>query len=202
MVQWESLTAGTTGISGIPALALGGLQFDSYHPRNMYYLVAVAVLVCMAIAGNIVDSRVGRAMRAVHGSEVAAGTSGVDVGRYKLQVFVLSGALAGLAGSLLAQHLGYINPDSFELGYSINLLVMVVLGGMASIWGAIFGVAAVTLIGENLRSLLEYSTIVFGLVLMVVMIFLPSGLWRGGALIVERVTGWGRGRARQEVDVR
>ena len=202
MVQWESLTAGTTGISGIPALALGGLRFDSYHPRHMYYLVAVAVLVCMAIAGNIVDSRVGRAMRAVHGSEVAAGTSGVDVSRYKLQVFVLSGALAGLAGSLLAQHLGYINPDSFELGYSINLLVMVVLGGMASIWGAIFGVAAVTLIGENLRSLLEYSTIVFGLVLMLVMIFLPSGLWRGGALVVERVMRVGRRGARPEADVR
>src|SRR5574340_388879 len=121
MVQWESLTAGTTGISGIQPLAVGGLLFDSYHPRNMYYLVAGAVLACMAVAGNIVDSRVGRAMRAVHGSEVAAGTSGVDVGRYKLQVFVLSGALAGVAGSLLAQHLGYINPDSFELGYSINL---------------------------------------------------------------------------------
>jgi len=191
MVQWESLTTGTIGISGFAPLALAGLKLDS--ELRMYYLVAALVLLALAMASNIIDSRVGRAMRAVHTSEMAAATSGVDIARYKLQVFVLSGALAGLAGSLYAHHVGYVNPESFGFAYSIHLVVMVVIGGMASIWGAIFGAGAVTLIGEHLRSLQEFSTIIFGLVLMTIMVFLPAGLWRGVAAGASLLRGRRRG---------
>ncbi|MCJ7821585.1 MAG: branched-chain amino acid ABC transporter permease, partial [Armatimonadetes bacterium] len=164
MVQWEGLTEGTIGIMSIPPLSLGGFAFNT--ELRMYYLVAASVILCMALASNIINSRVGRAMRAVHGSEVAAQTSGVDTARYKLQVDLLSGAMAGFAGSLYAHHATYVPPDCFGFQYSIQLVVMVVLGGMASNWGAIFGAGAVMLIGEQLRRSLEFSPIIFGFVLI------------------------------------
>lgn len=186
MVQWERLTGGTLGIPGIPDLSLAGFAFDT--ALRMYYLVAAFVLLALILASNIIDSRVGRAMRAVHGSEIAAATSGVDTQRYKLHVFILSGALAGLAGSLYAHHAGYVHPDSFGFANSIHLVVMAVIGGMASIWGAIFGAGAVTLMHEHLRMFQEFSTIIFGLVLMVIMVFLPSGLWRGTTDALQRLS--------------
>jgi len=185
LTQWGGLTGGTIGIMSIPPLAIGGFQFRS--ELSFYYLVAFSVLLTMSLAANIIDSRVGRAMRAVHGSEVAAETSGVDTARYKLQVFVLSAALAGYAGSLYAHHATYIHPGTFGFHQSIQLVVMAVLGGMASIWGAVFGAGAVTLIAENLRSFQEFSTIVFGGVLVIIMIFLPAGLWRGTGDVLQRL---------------
>jgi len=195
MVQWEGLTGGTIGIGGIPALAVGGFSFHS--DLRMYYLVAAFVLLALLVASNLINSRVGRAMRAVHGSEVAAEVSGVDTARYKLQVFILSGALAGLAGSLYAHHTGYVNCDSFGFAYSIQLVVMVVLGGMASIWGAVLGAGAVTLIAENLRAFQEFSAIIFGAVLVLMMVFLPAGLWRGITETAQRLNLSG-GRTRRE----
>lgn len=187
MVQWEGLTTGTTGISSFAPLSVAGVKLDS--EIRMYYLVAAICLVALSMASNIINSRVGRAMRAVHTSEAAASTSGVDISRYKLQVFAISAGLAGLAGSLYAHHTGYVNPDSFGFGYSIQLLVMVVLGGMASIWGAVFGAGAVSLLAEYLRARQELSPVIFGLVLMAVMVFLPDGLWKGGSDLVARILG-------------
>jgi len=185
LVQWESLTGGTIGIMSVPPLKIGGISFDS--ELKMYYLVAASVIVAMALAANIINSRVGRAMRAVHGSEIAAEMSGVDTARYKLQVFVLSAAMAGYAGSLYAHHTTYVHPDSFGFHYSIYLVVMVVIGGMASIGGAIFGAGAVTLIAEHLRSFEEFSTVAFGFILVAIMVFLPAGLWRGTAEALRRL---------------
>jgi len=185
MVQWEGLTTGTTGISGFAPLSIAGVRLDT--EARMYYLVAAVVLLALAMASNMINSRVGRALRAVHTSEVAAGTSGVDIARYKLQVFVISAALAGLAGGLYAHQAGYVNPDSFDFASSIQLVVMVVIGGMASIWGAVFGAGAVTLLAEYLRSRQELSPVIFGLVLMAVMVFLPDGLWRGLSDLLSRL---------------
>jgi branched-chain amino acid transport system permease protein len=197
LVQWDKLTDGTVGIMGIPPLSAAGVALES--APSMYYLVALCVVVSTALAANIIDSRVGRAMRAVHGSEVAAETSGVDTARYKLQVFILSGALAGLAGSLYAHHVSYVHPDTFGFAYSIQLVVMAVLGGMASIWGAVIGASAVTIIGEELRQYQEYSTILFGAVLMAVMIFMPGGIWRGAGDLYRRLRRMCPGRARAGV---
>jgi len=192
--QWNSLTGGTIGIMSIPPLTIGGFAIDT--ELRMYYFVAFSVILALALASNIIDSRVGRAMRAVHGSEVAAETCGVHTARYKLQVFVLSAALAGYAGSLHAHHATYIHPGTFGFQYSIHLVVMAVLGGMASVWGAVFGAAAVTLIGENLRSFQEFSTVAFGFVLIVIMIFLPAGLWRGIGDIIQRTARLSQQRRR------
>lgn len=206
--QWTAVTGGSSdGIFGIPTIqffdsipgflrgllvwAAGGGDVDPR--RQYYYLVWGIVFLALLLAVNIVRSRVGRAFRAVHGSEQAAASLGVDTERYKVQVFVLSAALASIAGSLHAHNagIGYINPSEFSFMASVQLMVMVVLGGMASVWGSLFGAAAIQflkdwmleldkahaqIMGLTLKGL---DPIVFGAVLISVMIVLPQGLVRG-----------------------
>jgi branched-chain amino acid transport system permease protein len=184
LVNWASVTGGPSGLTGIPPLAIGGFQLDS--DRRMAWLTWGALLLLLGLAGNLVDSRVGRALRAIHGSEPAAEAAGVDTARYKLGVFAVAGGVTALAGALYAHYLKFINPSPFGFAFSIELVVMVVLGGVASLWGAVLGAALVVGLVEALRALLplltvshgaaEYEIVVFGLLLMVFMIFLPGGL--------------------------
>lgn len=187
-VQWEPMTGGTSGIYGIPSFGIGNLVLDD--DVSMFYVVWGLSAAVIALSANIVHSRIGRAFRAVHGSEVAAATLGVDTARYKLQVFVLSAALASIAGSLYAHYVTFVSPEPFGFKFSVELVVMVVVGGMASVWGAIFGAAAITVLGELLRglshvhipgmggSLADFDVVVFGLILMLIMIYMPEGLVR------------------------
>jgi len=206
-LQWEPVTGGTSGIYGIPSLQAFGASFD--RDISMYYLVWGVVTALVAVANNIVNSRVGRAFRAVHGSEVAAATLGVDTTKYKVQVFILSAALASLAGSLYAHYVTFISPEPFGFKFSVELVVMVVVGGMASVWGAIFGAGTVTVLGELLRGLghsevrglgvplSDFDVVVFGLILMLIMVYLPAGLVRGVVDMVRfsgAVVRRGRGR--------
>ncbi|MBI2016201.1 MAG: branched-chain amino acid ABC transporter permease [Candidatus Rokubacteria bacterium] len=184
LVNWASVTGGPSGLTGIPPLAIGGVQLDS--DRRMAWLAWGALLLLLGLAGNLVDSRVGRALRAIHGSEPAAEAAGVDTARYKLGVFAVAGGVTALAGALYAHYLKFINPSPFGFAFSIELVVMVVLGGVASLWGAVLGAALVVGLVEALRALLplltvshgaaEYEIVVFGLLLMAFMIFLPGGL--------------------------
>lgn len=184
VVNWAGVTGGPSGLTGIPPLAIGAFRFDT--DARMLWLAWAALLVVLALTGNLVDSRIGRALRAVHGSEAAAQAAGVDTARLKLAVFSLAGAITALAGSLYAHYLAFINPSPFGFAYSVELVVMVVLGGVASLWGAVLGAAAVVLLVEALRAALpllgashgaaEYEIVVFGVILMVFMIFVPAGL--------------------------
>jgi branched-chain amino acid transport system permease protein len=217
--QWTAVTGGSSdGIYGIPPILAvddlpRGLKFigtslsvltgRSLSPQDQYYfLVWAFVLVALVVSINIVRSRVGRAFRAVHGSEIAAESLGVDTERYKVQVFVLSAAMASVAGSLYAHNagIGYINPSEFSFVVSVELMVMVVVGGMASVWGSLFGAASIQVL-KNWILTLEKSEvslcglelhglepIIFGAVLIVMMIVLPQGLVRGVSDAV--VTGW------------
>ena len=171
------LTGGPSGLVGIPTLSIGSVVFD--EPRIYYFLVWGAALGAIAIGLNIVDSRVGRALRAIHDSESAARAAGVSTSRLKIWVFVLSAAYASVAGSLYAHFITFISPSSFDFMFSIKLVTMVVVGGMASIWGAVFGAATLTLLPEVLAVFHDYDIVVFGLILMGVMIFMPQGLTRG-----------------------
>lgn len=186
LVNWVPVTGGPSGLTGIPPLALGSFAFST--DRRMLWLVWAAVLLALGLCGNLVDSRVGRALRAIHGSEAAAQAAGIDVTRLKLGVFALAGGLTALAGGLYAHYLAFINPSPFGFAYSVELVVMVVLGGVASLWGAVLGAAVVVVLVEALRALLplltashgaaEYEIVVFGLILMAFMVFLPGGLTR------------------------
>lgn len=184
LVNSSGLTGGPSGLTGIPPLAIGGFRFGT--DARVFWLTWGALLLLLDLTGNLIDSRVGRALRAIRGSETAARAVGIDATRLKLGVFALAGAITALAGSLYAHYLTFINPSPFGFVYSVELVVMVVLGGMSSLWGAVLGAAAVVLLVEGLRSLLpllmvsrgaaEYEIVLFGLFLMGVMIFLPGGL--------------------------
>ena len=184
LVNSSGLTGGPSGLTGIPPLAIGSFSFDT--DARMVWLVWGSLLLLLGVAGNLVDSRVGRALRAIQGSEAAAEAVGIDAARCKLGVFALAGGMTALAGGLYAHYLTFINPSPFGFAYSIELVVMVVLGGVASLWGAVLGAAVVVLLVEALRSLLpllttshgaaEYEIVVFGLILMAFMILLPGGL--------------------------
>lgn len=184
LVNWSSVTGGPSGLTGIPPLAVGGFRFDT--DARMLWLTWGLLLLTLGLAGNLVDSRIGRALRAVHGSEAAAQAAGIDTTRLKLGVFSLAGAITALAGALYAHYLTFINPSPFGFTYSVELVVMVVLGGVASLWGAVLGAAAVVALVEALRALLplvtashgaaEYEIVVFGLILIGFMIAAPAGL--------------------------
>jgi len=187
MKQWSAVTQGTSGIESIPKLAIGTLVFDS-DIRHYYLVWGIAILV-LVISANLVNSRIGRALRAVHGSEMAAAALGVDIARSKIQVFVLSAVYAALAGSLYAHVVNFINPTTFGFHISVSLVVMVVIGGMASIWGAPLGAASITLLIEWLRNLpfKDIDVIAHGLILILVMIFMPGGVVCGLQDIIQRV---------------
>jgi branched-chain amino acid transport system permease protein len=182
--EWSSVTGGASGFVGIPGLTLGPVSFSSR--QNYLYLVWGCVLLCIVICRRIIDSRVGRALRAIHDGEKAAAAVGVDTQKLKLQVFVLSAGMSALAGFLYAHLVYFISPESFSFIMSIRMVTMVVIGGMASIWGSILGASLLTLLPEWLHAFSEFEMVVYGLILMIVMIFLPKGLTRGVLDIVER----------------
>jgi branched-chain amino acid transport system permease protein len=196
--EGEDVTGGSDGISGIPRLAIGP-HFEIWPMERYYFLVwAVAILV-FVVALNIVNSRVGRALRAIHGSEVAANVAGVDTSRAKLQILVVSAMLASLAGSLYAHFQALVAPGPFGFVASVTLVVMAAVGGLASIWGALFGVAFIFVVKEVLRARMhdllhgaggEHELIAYGLILILIMIFMPQGVVQG---LTEAYQRWRKG---------
>lgn len=173
----QPITGGPSGLSGIPSLSLAGFPLNT--SRRLYLLIWAVLGLIMALSANLVKSRSGRALRALHDSEAAAESLGVDTARLKLKIFIWSALYASLAGSLYAHSLNFIAPSSFGFMFSIKLVTMVVLGGMASIWGSLLGAGVLTVLPEALTAFHDFEVIIFGAILMVVMIFLPRGLVRG-----------------------
>jgi branched-chain amino acid transport system permease protein len=173
----HELTGGPSGLSGIPSLSLAGFAFNT--PRRLYLLIWITLGIILALSANLVNSRTGRAIRALHDSEAGAESLGVDTFRIKLKIFVWSALYASLAGSLYAHTINFIAPASFGFMFSIKLVTMVVLGGMASIWGSLLGAGVLTVLPEILTVFHDFEVVIFGAILMVVMIFLPRGLVRG-----------------------
>jgi branched-chain amino acid transport system permease protein len=179
------LTGGPTGLTGIPPFRLGEMVLAG--DRVYYFAVWGLVLAALWLGGNLMDSRIGRALAALRASEVAAGTLGIDPARYKARVFALSAALAGVAGSLYVHYLSFVSPSPFTFEFSIAVLVMCVVGGIGHLPGAVVGAGLVTLLREALRDILprffrggasaEYEIVVFGLLLAGVVIYAPGGAW-------------------------
>ncbi|MBL8288738.1 MAG: branched-chain amino acid ABC transporter permease [Rubrivivax sp.] len=169
----DRITGGPDGMP-VPPLELFG-QVLKGEPA--WYAV-VAALLWLTVLGalHLVDSPAGRALRALHGSEVAAETLGIDAARWKLRVFVLSAAIAAAAGALTAHYAGFITPAKASFLHSVELVIMVVFGGMASIWGALAGAAVLTLLPQFLTALKDYEMTVFGAVLIATMVFMPRGI--------------------------
>lgn len=183
ILEWRSVTSGASGFYGIPSVEIFG--FTIHQGLPYYYFVWFFTVLTLLISMNIVHSRIGRALRSIHDSEIAANSMGVNTGKYKMQIFIFSAALAGLAGWLFA-HMSYsISPSSFGLDASILFLTMVVLGGSTSIWGALIGAILITAInifvhflGNNVSFITsDFEHVLNGLILVLVIMFMPKGLF-------------------------
>jgi branched-chain amino acid transport system permease protein len=170
-------TGGPSGLSGIPNLSLAGITFDS--DLKNYYLIWTMTLISMGLALNLVHSRIGRALRAIHDSEVAARVMGVNARLLKVQIFALSAGLSAIAGSLYAHTMTFVAPASFGFNFSVELVTMVIIGGLASIYGSLLGAALLTMLPELLRAFQDYDIIVYGLLLVVMTMYMPGGLVKG-----------------------
>lgn len=173
-VEWRSLTGGPNGLINVPSLEVFGYRFAT-DIRLFYLSWAVAGLVFIAIL-NLLDSRVGRALRALSSSEVAAAAVGVDVQRYKIQLFVLTAVMAAIAGFLYVNAINFASPETFDFMASVMLVIMVALGGTGSVWGPLFGALLYSVLPELLRAFEDFETLLFGASLVVVLLFLPGGI--------------------------
>lgn len=167
-------TGGPSGFSGIPNISAGGITFD--NDIKNYYLVWGFTLLTMLLALNLVHSRIGRALRAIHDSEVAARVMGINARLLKVQVFALSAGISAVAGSLYAHTMTFVAPASFGFNFSVELVTMVIIGGLASIYGSLLGAALLTFLPEMLRAFQDYDIIVYGFLLIIMTMYLPGGL--------------------------
>jgi len=172
-----NLTGGPSGFGEIPRIRLGSLVLDS--ELKYFYFVWGIFIVFFILTRNIIDSRVGRALRSIHGGEMAATAMGVNVSRLKIQVFILSALVASVSGSLYAHFVTFISPTTCSIMFSILLVMMVVVGGMANVWGCVLGAALITLLPEYLRVFEDYDVLVYGFILLLIVMFLPGGIIRG-----------------------
>lgn len=178
LLNWADLTRGSMGLPGIPAPSFFGISLDN----NYFYYYFMLALVCLVVLAmeRIINSRLGRALIAIREDELAAKSMGIDTTRYKIIAFTVGAFFAGIAGGFYAHYASYIDPQSFSFSESTIVLAMVVLGGMGSIKGSIFGALVLTFLPEILRDVAEYRMIIFGLIMMVVMLTRPQGIFGKG----------------------
>lgn len=170
-----ALTGGPSGMADIPGLRIGTFKFTS--EVSWYYLVWTVVFLALLFCFNIIHSRMGRALRAIHEEEKAAEAMGVPTARYKVRMFVLSAVLAALGGSLYTHYVTCLNPGSFNLMWSFRFMMMAMVGGMQSLWGALLGTVLMTFVGnEWLQVFADFEILVYGAILLAVALFLPGGL--------------------------
>ena len=170
----DTFTGGGTGLRDIPPFSALGLTLAD--PARLYYLVLAIAILTIAASFAVTRSPFGKALVAIHSDEDAARHFGVNAARAKTHLFVLSGILASVAGSLFAHHMGYIAPDDFGVLASVNLLVMLYLGGVGTIIGPALGAVFMKLLPELTMSFSEYQLLLDGAILVLVLVFLPRGL--------------------------
>ncbi|NVN88303.1 MAG: branched-chain amino acid ABC transporter permease [Rhodopseudomonas sp.] len=166
-------TGGPDGMP-VPPFTLFGFAIDS--DKHWYWIVSVILMVSVWASINLMNSPFGRALRGLHGSEVAAQVVGVNVTRYKVAIFVMSAVFASLMGSVTAHYVGFVSPSLADFGHSIELITMVVVGGMASVFGSLVGAVLLTALPQALATFEGWETVAFGVILILCMIFMPKGL--------------------------
>jgi branched-chain amino acid transport system permease protein len=173
ILQWSSLTGGDDGFS-VPTAHIGGFVFDSDY--KLYYLIVPITLIMTLLAKNLVNGYIGRAFIALRESEIAAQTIGIDLAMYKTIAFAISAFYTGVAGGLFAYLITYLSPDAFTIELSVDFVAMIVIGGMGSILGSIIGAVILTGMQQVLAGLLDLQVLIFGISLIVFMIFMPKGI--------------------------
>lgn len=186
-MEWESVTGGFSGIRNIPPPTVFGFALrDRLH---IYYLILAFVILAVACASTLIKTKPGRALMAVRDSETAALALGVEPGKTKTLAFAISAMYAGVAGGLYAYHFHQVYPHSFDLAMSLNILAMVVIGGLASVEGPLIGAGVITVVPEFLKEVRvqNASSILTGLLLIVCVTYYPAGLIQLYRALVTRL---------------
>lgn len=182
LIGWAGLTGGPSGLAGVPNFMVGSLVFKNLV--HYYFLIWIVAILVAVVSRNLLNSRVGRAFRVVATDELAAATLGVDVFKAKLHAFLLSAVIASVAGSLYAHYMNFISPEMVGMQTSLSLLLMLALGGSGTVIGPFPGSAIIYLIPTFIGRFEDYQLAVNGLLLVLLIVFLPQGLigWLAGIL--------------------
>jgi branched-chain amino acid transport system permease protein len=175
VTEWTGLTNGASGIPGIPYPSIFGYQIRN-GLEFCYFALAVAA-VCVIFALMLMNSRFGKTIEAVRDDPVAAKASGMSVPTTRVIVFVIGATMAGLSGSVLAYHLGFIGPQSFQFQVSLLIFEMAIIGGLGSVLGSVVGASLLVLLPEVLRPLQDYRLGLGGLIILILMVYRPQGLF-------------------------
>ncbi len=177
MQNWNEFSFGPSGIANIPRPSVPGIEM-SFETNTIfiYFLMIVLTLLTVFVINRLQNSRIGRAWIAMREDEIACQAMGIDKTKTKLTAFALGATWAGMAGVVFAAKTTFINPDCFTIWESIIILCVVVLGGMGSITGVILGALILILIPEYLRAFSEYRMLIFGIILVIMMVFRPAGI--------------------------
>lgn len=165
---------GPSGFGDIPKFNIFGYTFETVP--EYFYLVWGALLLIMVFSINLINSMTGKALRAIHASETASLTVGLNLTTLKIKVFILSAVYASLAGALYAHFVTFLSPSTFSLFYSVLVLMMVVIGGISNIWGGIVGAIIITLLPETLRGFKEFDILIYGFILTIALLFMRKGI--------------------------
>jgi branched-chain amino acid transport system permease protein len=164
LLNAESITGGALGLNGIPQ-------------STQWWHVALALLITLALLWRLRRSRVGRAFEAIKEDETAAGLMGINVAAHQMLAFVLGGAIAGLAGTFNAHLTFFIGPNEYGFDRAVDILTMTILGGIGNLTGPVIGAVILTLLPEMLRSFKDFRMVVNGVILVLIVLFLPKGIW-------------------------
>jgi branched-chain amino acid transport system permease protein len=178
-LNWQSVTRGPNGLPGIPApdpINLGFIKLAFESRMESYYLILFVLFGVLILYYNLVNSRIGRALRAIRNDYIAAQVMGIHIAFYRILAFAGGAALAGLTGALYSGYIRFISPDTFTSGESINILIMMVIGGMGTIVGPIIGAVAITYLLETMRVFAEYRLVIYGLLMFGVILYMPQGV--------------------------
>jgi len=173
-VQWQSVTQGYMGISGIPPIGIG--RWSIMSDRGLLAFLLLAAALALLSAAGIRRSRLGRAFVAAAGSEDAARALGIDVARYKLIAFMISAAYASIAGSLFAYTVGFVSPEVFGLQMVVLAFTMLYVGGLGTVTGPALGAIIISVLPESFRAFKDYQDLAYGAALIVILIYAPRGL--------------------------
>ena len=179
LIHWEPVTGGTSGLRGVPGVSIGG-HLISGNLEQYYFLLAWCAL-ALGLALRVRASKLGRAMIALRDSEIAAEVAGVDTVRIKMLAFAMSSMYAGVAGGLYVSYVNYVSPDLFSNAQAVLFFTMLVVGGTGSAVGAVLGTALLTALPEALRFLKEWYLVLYGVGVILIIIFIPEGLASLGA---------------------
>ncbi len=195
-LKFQNPFGGARGVNGIPKLELGQPEdwyfVDFWEPRNFYYFTLIFTLLALIILYRLDRSRLGNVWKSIYADNELCESIGINVTRYRIMVFCVAGIFAGIAGSLLAYQIGSIDPHNFEMVEMVYLIIWVVVGGVKTFWGPLIGVLSMSLVFELTRPLEEWRPLLFGLILILFLVFLPGGLETLLAKIKQYFSGFSR----------